>query len=323
MTWQESLRNCISTPEELALRQIKHGGFSKQAHIQFPLRIPESFLEQINLHDADDPLLKQVLPDHLEETGKEGFSCDPLDEHKYETTPGILHKYHGRVLLLVTGTCAIHCRYCFRRHFPYSESNPLHTHWPASLKYIRKNRDVREVIFSGGDPLTLTDEKIAALIRDLENIKHLHRLRIHTRIPVVLPDRVTNPLLQIFNNTRLDPVVVLHVNHPNELGIAAKEAISKIRLAGIPLLNQSVLLSGVNDNAEILIALSETLFAEGVLPYYLHLLDPVEGAGHFEVARTDAIWLHEELQRKLPGYLVPRLVQEISGSPCKQPVVQA
>jgi len=323
MTWQESLRNCISTTEELALRQIKHGGFSEQAHIQFPLRIPESFLEQINRHDTDDPLLKQVLPDHLEETGKEGFSRNPLDEHEYETTPGILHKYHGRVLLLVTGACAIHCRYCFRRHFPYSESNPLHTHWQSSLKYIRKNSDIREVIFSGGDPLTLTDEKIASLIGDLENIKHLRRLRIHTRIPVVLPDRVTDTLLQIFKHTRLDPVVVLHANHPKEFGIAAKEAISKFRLAGIPLLNQSVLLGGVNDNADILIALSETLFAEGVLPYYLHLLDPVEGAGHFEVARTEAIRLHEELQRKLPGYLVPRLVQEISGSPFKPSVVQA
>ncbi len=318
MSWQNALRNSINTPEALAAGMSQRSDFSEQAQRQFPLRVPGAFRDLIDFDNHGDPLLRQVYPHRQEELPAPGFSDDPLDERSRETTSGILHKYHGRVLLIVTGACAIHCRYCFRRHYPYADSNPLQGQWQDSLAWLREHREINEVILSGGDPLTLPDDKLAALIDDLQTIDHLTRLRIHTRIPVVLPERVGPALIGLLDKSRFAPVVVLHVNHPAEISHAAVKVLSDLRQAGITLLNQSVLLAGVNDNADTLIRLSEDLFGRGVLPYYLHMLDPVAGAAHFEVNEADALALHRVMQQTLPGYLVPRLVREIGGLQHKQ-----
>lgn len=322
MTWQDSLRGVITDFSGLKADHPIHSLHSEQADSLFPMRIPAVFYDLIDLENEQDPLLKQVLPDAEETVTKENYTRDPLDEQSYQPTPGILHKYHGRVLLLLTGNCAIHCRYCFRRHFPYSESNPLHTHWQESLDYLRSDNSITEVIFSGGDPLSISDDILVRLIEDLEQITHIQRLRIHTRMPVVLPDRITDKLIKTLASSRLDVCVVLHVNHANELGDQATAAIQRCRSAGLVLLNQSVLLKDVNNEVDVLHQLSERLFALGVLPYYLHLLDPVEGAAHFNVDKEEAIEIHEALSRQLPGYLVPRLVQEVSGLPYKRSLHQ-
>jgi len=321
MTWQYSLKDAITSPADITLPDTQTRRFSPAAHGQFPLRVPAAFADLIDPDNPDDPLLRQVFPDVREDEAVAGFGADPLDEKDFQPTPGILHKYHGRVLLLLTAACAIHCRYCFRRHFPYSGSNPLNSHWPASMEYLHTHTDVREIIFSGGDPLMLDDDKLAALIRDLETIPHLGRLRIHTRMPVVAPERISAEFIECLQQSRLHPVVVVHVNHTRELGKPARQALRALRNAGITLLNQSVLLRGINDSAAVLVELSESLFELGVLPYYLHLLDPVAGAAHFRVDTVTAKRLHAEMQKLLPGYLVPRLVREVAGFPNKQPLV--
>jgi EF-P beta-lysylation protein EpmB len=232
----------------------------------------------------------------------------------------VLHKYQGRVLLTATGACAVHCRYCFRRHFPYTESSAGTDHWQAALDYLAQEPSLREVILSGGDPLTLSERRLAEFIRAAAGIAHLERLRIHTRLPVVLPERITPELVRTLSSTRLSTVVVIHANHANEIDDAVIDALAPMRAAGVTLLNQSVLLRDVNDSAGALVALSETLFAAGVLPYYLHLLDRVQGAAHFEVPEDEARALMQQLTSRLPGYLVPRLVREIAGAPAKQVV---
>jgi L-lysine 2,3-aminomutase len=227
--------------------------------------------------------------------------------------PGVLHKYQGRVLLTVTGACAVHCRYCFRRYFPYADANPAIDQWRAALEYIAGDNSITEVILSGGDPLTQSDRRLSDQIRSLESIPHLRRLRLHTRVPIVLPDRVNEELLAWIRRTRLKTVIVLHVNHPQEIDASVRLMADTLKDSGVELLNQSVLLRGVNDRAETLASLSEQLFDAGVLPYYLHMLDRVQGAGHFEVTETVARSLMQELNQCLPGYLVPRLVREIPG----------
>lgn len=321
MTWQYSLKDAITSPADITLPDTESRRFSPTAHRQFPLRMPAAFADLIDPDNPDDPLLRQVFPDVREDEPVAGFGADPLDEQDSQPAPGILHKYHGRVLLLLTAACAIHCRYCFRRHFPYAGSNPLNSHWPATLDYLRAHEDVREIIFSGGDPLMLDDVKLAALIRDLETIPHLRRLRIHTRMPVAAPERISAEFIELLTQSRLRPVVVVHVNHAQELGLPARQAIRALRNAGITLLNQSVLLRAINDSAAVLVELSESLFELGVLPYYLHLLDPVAGAAHFEVNEEQALHVYREMQTLLPGYLVPRLVREVAGLPSKQPVI--
>ncbi len=292
---------------------------SDRAAEAFPVRVPEEFFRRIRPGEISDPLLQQVLPIRAEDIKEEGFTPDPLSESIYQPVPGLLHKYRHRALLIVTGACAIHCRYCFRRHFPYNEANPSSGEWHRALAYLRDDKNITEVILSGGDPLTLTDRRLARLAELLAEIPHLKRLRIHSRMPVVLPERVTDDLLEWIASTRLQTVIVIHSNHANELGDMALEAIARLHAAHIPLFNQSVLLRGINNSANTLTELSELLFEAGVIPYYLHMLDKVEGAAHFYVPLSEARMIMQELRVILPGYLVPRLVREIPGELAKVP----
>jgi len=285
----------------------------------FPLRVPRGYVRRMRRSDPHDPLLRQVLPLAQEAHITAGFLRDPVGDSQALAAPGLLHKYRGRVLLMLTGACAVHCRYCFRRHFPYSDAGSRPAVWEEALDYLAAEESITEVILSGGDPLTLPDGRLAALARRLDAIPQLRRLRIHSRLPVVLPERVDTALLEWLGGTRLQTVVVIHANHGNEIDGQVKAALARLAGAGATLLNQAVLLRGVNDNAAVLAALSEKLFAAGVLPYYLHLLDRVQGAAHFEVAEDRALAIHRELLEYLPGYLVPRLVREEAGAAYKLP----
>lgn len=318
--WQQELANAISDPAEL-LRRL---GLDQQLAAlddgllqNFPLRVTQSYLHKMQFGNAADPLLRQVFPLSDEGLPAEGFSLDPVGDHKAVSAPGILQKYQGRALLLTTGACAIHCRYCFRRHFPYSDSNPLASQWSQTLTALSADTSVTEVIFSGGDPLVLSDKKLAAMVDDLQQIPHLKRLRIHTRLPLVLPKRITGHLLTSLAETRLRVVMVIHANHANEIDSETAIKLGQLRAAGCELLNQAVLLQGVNDNADALIALSERLSDVQVLPYYLHLLDKVQGAQHFDVSQARGEQLIAAMRAALPGYLVPRLVREIAGETSK------
>ena len=322
--WQKELQQSIRDPATLLDRlglPVADVPLANQSMHAFPIRIPPHYLSNIHKRDPGDPLLRQVLPLADEDQDHAGYSADPLGELQQSAAPGVLHKYHGRVLLITTGACAIHCRYCFRRHFPYAENHIGNSNWDPALDYIRNDHSITEVILSGGDPLMLTDDKLDQLLRQLHEIRHLRRLRIHSRIISVVPSRITNALLDILTRGNLQTVLVNHCNHPNEIDEQVGLALSRIRATGITLLNQSVLLRGVNDDVGVLIALVERLFQYGVLPYYLHVLDKVAGAGHFDVAMTAARSLQEGLRRQLPGYLVPRLVQEFPGAPYKIPVL--
>lgn len=270
--------------------------------------------------DPRDPLLLQVLPTAAEMEPVQGFSTDPLGETGASPRPGVLHKYAGRVLVVVSGACGVHCRYCFRRHFPYAEHGMGAEERARVVEYVAVDASIREVIFSGGDPLSVADDKLAALARKLAEIPHLKRLRIHSRLPVVLPERIDDDLLAWLTGTRLKPVMVLHANHGREIDEAVAAAVGRLREAGVTVLNQAVLLAGVNDGADALEELSDRLFDAGVLPYYLHLLDPVAGAAHFDVPEDRARGILEELAARLPGYLVPKLVREVAGAPAKVPV---
>jgi len=321
--WQAELAAAIHDPMEL----LRHLGISMDAlhpslvvPNRFTTRVPLGFVGRMRPGDPHDPLLRQVLPLGEEGLDVPGYLPDPLQEKGAMATPGVLHKYRGRVLLVTTGACAIHCRYCFRRHFPYAEGHAAHGHWNLALEHIAADISVQEVILSGGDPLSLGDDKLAALAERLSAIPHLRRLRLHTRMPVVLPSRVEDHLSAWLRACPLDTVIVLHANHPNELDGQVRQAVQRLTGAGVTLLNQSVLLRGVNDSKEALIGLSEGLFAMGVLPYYLHQLDPVAGASHFAVPPERARALLHALRAELPGYLVPRLVREQPGLPYKLPL---
>ena len=283
----------------------------------FPFKAPPSFIQRMGSGDPADPLLRQVLPQAEEDQDQPGFSADPLGEFSREAVPGVLHKYHGRALLITTGVCAIHCRYCFRRHFPYQTREATQQTWQPALDYLAEDPSIHEVILSGGDPLSLADGKLAGLLQSLADISHLKRLRIHSRIPVVQPERITPALLQMLLNSRLQPIMVIHCNHPNEINNEAGAALAAMHQSGITLFNQSVLLRGINNNSALLVELSEKLFAYRVIPYYLHLLDPVDGAAHFDVPEAEALRIMHELSSRLPGYLVPRLVREQPGAPYK------
>jgi EF-P beta-lysylation protein EpmB len=318
--WQSALARAITDPAEL-LAAVGLGDewlpAARAAARLFPLRVPRGFVARMRPRDPRDPLLRQVLPLAEECLAVEGFGADPVGDLFAMVVPGVLHKYHGRVLLTATGACAVHCRYCFRRHFPYAEANPVVDQWHQALDYIAGDDSISEVILSGGDPLSLSDRRLADLARRLEAIPHLRRLRLHTRLPVVLPERVNDELRDWLGATRLKTAVVVHANHANEIDSSVIAALARLKASGAELLNQSVLLRGVNDSTEALMALSEKLFEAGVLPYYLHLLDKVQGAAHFEVEEAAARRLMAELNRQLPGYLVPRLVREIPGAPGK------
>ena len=321
--WQKSLAQAIRDPAELLRALQLPTEFLAQAVAagrRFPLCVPRSYLARMEPGNPNDPLLRQILPLGAELQTVPGFAVDPVGDLGAMPRPGLLHKYAGRVLLVTTGACAVHCRYCFRRHFPYGEANPAAGTWQPALEYIAADPSIEEVILSGGDPLSLSDRRLAALSAHLATIPHLRRLRIHTRHPVVLPERVDAALLEWLQADRLQKIMVIHANHPRELDASVMEALARLRTIGVTLLNQSVLLRDVNDSVTTLVELSERLFTAGVLPYYLHLLDRVAGAHHFDVPAAEAADLIQGLRVRLPGYLVPRLVREDAGAPCKTPV---
>jgi len=321
--WQSSLSNSITDVDSLLHAvelDINMLDASSQACRDFPLRVPHEFAERMQKGNPCDPLLLQVLPIAKELEKFPGYSHDPLNEKASNPVPGLLHKYHGRVLLTLTGGCAINCRYCFRRHFPYSENTLSIKRWEPALAYIKNNPEIEEVILSGGDPLLVKDHLLLQLVDQISDISHVSRLRIHTRLPIVIPSRITNDLTKLLKETRLESVIVIHCNHANEIDNNVATAIKKLLESGATVLNQSVLLHGVNDNAECLINLSKQLFTIGVIPYYLHLLDPVVGAAHFDVAEASAKVIVKRMLEKLPGYLVPKLVRELAGQPHKTPV---
>ena len=322
--WQSELQQSIRDPAALLDRlglSVTDIPIASRSVQGFPVRIPPHYLGNIRSSDPGDPLLRQVLPLLAEDQQQPGYSEDPLGELQQQPAPGVLHKYHGRVLLITTGACAIHCRYCFRRHFPYAGNLTGKNTLGPTLDYILNDRSITEVILSGGDPLMLADDKLGELLDLLGGIGHLQRLRIHSRVTSVLPSRITDALLKVLVSTNLPTVIVNHCNHPQEIDDLVGKTFDRIRAAGITLLNQTVLLKGVNDDAFVLTALYEKLFQYGVLPYYLHVLDKVAGAGHFDVAIETASSLQETLRRQLPGYLVPRLVREVPGAPYKIPVL--
>ncbi len=318
--WQSALARAIGDPAELlAAVGLGHEWLpaAQAAARLFPLRVPRGFVARMRPRDPHDPLLRQVLPLAEECLAVAGFVDDPVGDRAAMVAPGVLHKYEGRVLLTVTGACAVHCRYCFRRHFPYAEANPAADQWRGALEYIAGDESLSEAILSGGDPLSVSDRRLAGLARELAAIPHLRRLRLHTRLPIVLPERVNDELLDWLGATGLRTVMVVHANHANEIDASVRAALARLKAAGVELLNQSVLLRGVNDSVAALAGLSETLFAAGVLPYYLHQLDRVRGAAHFEVTEETARRLMADLHRRLPGYLMPRLVREVPGAPGK------
>ncbi len=319
--WQQELREAFTQPKEL----LESLGLDPRlaapaAARQFPFLVPRSFARLMIPGDPHDPLLRQVLPLAAELEAHPGYSADPVGDAPSRRATGLLQKYQGRALLLVTGACALHCRYCFRRHFPYARDTLVQDRDQGALALLARDPGITEVILSGGDPLMLDDERLAALFNRLTAIPHLRRLRLHTRLPVVLPARITPALLALLAASRLPIALVIHANHDREVrGEEVRAALSALKATGATLLNQSVLLRGVNADAASLADLSEALFAAGVLPYYLHLLDPVTGAAHFAVPLPEARAIMAKLRTALPGYLVPKLVRELPGGAYKEP----
>jgi len=321
--WQRQLSQAVRDPtvlcQRLGLSQAWLAG-AQAGHGLFEICVPDAYLARIVPNDPNDPLLRQILPTGDEAAAPPGYVTDPLEEADHRPIKGLIHKYANRVLLIASPACAINCRYCFRRHFPYHENSPSRAQWQEALDYLRADTTIHEAILSGGDPLAASDRQLAWLVEQLESIPHLKRLRIHTRLPVVIPDRVDESLLGWLGSTRLQKVVVLHTNHANEIDQAVVDACTRLKQAGVTLLNQSVLLRGINDSVPTLAALSERLFEAGVLPYYLHVLDPVQGAAHFDVPDSEAQALIEALLEHLPGFLMPRLVREVPGKMSKTPL---
>ncbi len=321
-SWQDELKNTINTVGELLnwvglpLDQMPE---RLQAQADFAVRVPRPFAARMRHGDANDPLLQQVLPSPDELLAMPGFSHDPLSEQQ-SAVPGLLHKYRSRVLLITTGACAINCRYCFRRHFPYDDNRPGRQGLDAVTAYIEQHPDVNEVILSGGDPLAVPDRYLSDLIQRFEALPQLTRLRFHTRLPIVIPSRLTDEFVQRLGVSRLNSVMVLHSNHAQEIDDEVARSLRPLRDAGVTLLNQAVLLKGINDHASAQVALSERLFAVGVLPYYLHVLDKVHGAAHFFVDDDAARQLLREMLAALPGFLVPRLTREVAGAASKIPL---
>lgn len=318
--WQSALVDAVTDPTELLelLNLDKNLLPAAEAAAKiFPLKVPRNFIARMQKGNVNDPLLRQVLPlsDELNET--EGYYRDPLEETKFNPIPGLLHKYHSRVLLTFTGTCGVNCRYCFRRHFAYEDNNPGTAGWNQALEYIAADPTITEVILSGGDPMVASDQALKTLKEKLVAIPHIKRLRIHSRMPIVLPQRITAEFIDAVTDSSLKTIMVVHCNHPQELSSAVHDAMKLLKQAGMVLLNQTVLLKGVNDDVETLVALSEALFDAGIQPYYLHVLDKVQGAAHFDLQRQAARDLHWALAQRISGYLVPKLVCEQPGAPAK------
>ena len=321
--WQKALREAVRDPRELldllGLDRLAPR-LSDEAMVQFPLRVPRGFVARMRRGDPRDPLLRQVLPLDDEMRPMPGFGLDAVGDGAAKTAPGVIQKYRGRALLVATGSCAIHCRYCFRRHFPYAEETAARDGWRDAVDLIRRDASIEEVLLSGGDPLSLSNGKLAELTGALADIPHLRRLRIHSRLPIVVPERVDDGLMGWLTALPWPVTLVVHANHANEFDGTVDAALGRLRAAGVHLLNQAVLLRGVNDSVDALAALSERGFAAGVLPYYLHQLDRVAGVAHFEVDDAHARALHAGLAARLSGYLVPRLVREIPGDTGKRPL---
>ncbi len=318
-TWQKELANAVKNPLQLLeILEIEQENdlISQLARKQFPMLVPLPFIKKMQKGNINDPLLKQVLPINDEELIVSGFTTDPLVEQN-NNQQGLLHKYKSRILLILKTGCAVNCRYCFRRHFPYAENNINKSQIVDILNYIQAHPDVNEVILSGGDPLMSKDKQLFELLTQLEALPQLTRLRIHTRLPVVIPSRITQALTDRLQQSRFKIVIVLHINHQQEIDADFAQAMQRCHQAGIQLLNQSVLLKDVNDDVGSLVALSEALFSVNILPYYLFLLDKVQGAAHFDIAEKQAQQLHKAMQSELPGYLVPRLSREIAGQQSK------
>jgi EF-P beta-lysylation protein EpmB len=315
-SWQEAFKDAVRDPQELCRLLDLPNGLSEAARAvgqNFPLFAPRGFVARMRPGDLSDPLLRQVLPVRDELETANGFVNDPVADHAAIRTPGLLQKYPGRVLLITTGTCAVHCRYCFRRHFPYADSPRSLHDWRPVLDAIAADSSLHEIILSGGDPLSLVDAALEALVEELADIDHLRRLRIHTRLPIMIPERVTDGLIELLRRSRMTPYMVLHANHANELDAPVAGALSRMADAGIVLLNQAVLLAGVNDSLPAQVALCERLVDLRVSPYYLHQLDPVAGAAHFRVPVVIGRQIIQEMRARLPGYAVPRYVQEVPG----------
>lgn len=321
--WLQQLADVITEPHELlrflALDQHPQLAAGEDARRLFALRVPRAFAQRMKKGDPHDPLLLQVITDRQEFIDAPGYSTDPLDEQS-SVVPGLLHKYKNRALLLVKGGCAVNCRYCFRRHFPYQDNQGNKRNWQRALDYIRDHSELDEIIFSGGDPLMAKDHELDWLIGELEMIPHLKRLRIHSRLPVVIPARITEALCQRLASSRLQVLMVTHINHAQEIDDALRHGVAMLKRAGVTMLNQSVLLRGINDDAQTLAALSNALFDAGVLPYYLHVLDKVQGAAHFYVSDEAARAIMRQLLPLVSGYLVPKLAREIGGEPSKTPL---
>ncbi|HEY0661507.1 MAG TPA: EF-P beta-lysylation protein EpmB [Lysobacter sp.] len=322
--WQQLWREAVRDPRELlGLLGLESAALERSASdaaVQFPLRVPRGFIDRMRHGDPHDPLLRQVLPLDEELRPMPGFSLDAVGDAAAKAADGVIRKYRGRALLVATGSCAVNCRYCFRRHFPYADETAAAAGWRGAVDLIRTDASIDEVILSGGDPWSLSTAKLAELTDALATVPHLKRLRVHTRLPVVLPERVDDALLGWLDRLPWPVTVVLHANHANEFDDGVDTALARLRASGATLLNQAVLLRGVNDSVEALAALSERGHEAGVLPYYLHQLDRVQGAGHFEVPDAEARRLHAALAARLSGYLVPRLVREVAGDPGKRPL---
>lgn len=318
-SWQQALRELITSPLEL----LEELGLSEkdiawQWDKQFPLRVSRSFMNRMEKQNPDDPLLRQVLSSPLESQSSDIFSTDPLQEARYNPVPGLLHKYASRVLVTLTSSCAIHCRYCFRRHFPYQNNNPGRK-WDAIFTYLEDHPEVIEVILSGGDPLMAQDETLSSFIKGLSDIRHVELLRIHSRLPVVIPERITQDLLKALDS-RFYTTLVYHINHPQEMTDSIRHGAFALKKQNIQLLNQSVLLKGVNDNVLCLKNLSLALFKAGIMPYYVNLLDKVKGSEHFALPLQQAKTLQQALRQSLPGYLVPKFVKDLPRAECKIPL---
>ncbi|RZG46101.1 EF-P beta-lysylation protein EpmB [Acinetobacter wuhouensis] len=322
--WQAQMSDLITDPLELleilelSVDQLLSGAIL--ASQQFKLRVPRAFVKKMDIGNPLDPLLLQVLPHHLELEEHKGFVTDPLGEEQANQIPGVLHKYKSRFLLTLTGACAVHCRYCFRRHFPYQENLPKSEDWLNIKNYLEAHSEINEVILSGGDPLTLSNRKLALWIERLESLKQIKILRIHSRVPIVIPERIDEELVSLLKNSRLRVILVVHSNHPAELDDLTCSKLSYLAKQNILVLNQAVLLKGVNDSAQTLVDLSQRLFEAQILPYYLHVLDKVKGAHHFDLGAEKIDQIYKDVLASLPGYLVPKLVREVAGENNKTPL---
>ncbi|HHW7569051.1 TPA: EF-P beta-lysylation protein EpmB [Mannheimia haemolytica] len=317
--WLTELAQAFNNPIDLLqFLELNPNDFEDDiaARKLFALRVPRAFAEKMEKGNPNDPLFLQAMPSQAEFIEAEGFVADPLEEQQ-SPAPNILHKYHNRLLFMLKNSCAINCRYCFRRHFPYEEVKSGKAVWQQGIAYIAEHTELEEVILSGGDPLMAKDQELDWILTQLEQISHIKTLRIHSRLPVVIPNRITTELCERLSKSRLNVVLVTHINHANEIDAVFANKMAQLKKAGVVLLNQSVMLKGVNDNAQTLKRLSDKLFEYGVLPYYLHLFDKVEGASHFYIEDEQAVEIYRELQRISSGYLVPKLAREIAKEPNK------